>query len=94
MAQTHFFVHEKEDNVGVAVVDIKAGENVNGWLMEDDEEIAIKSTSDIPLGHKIALNDISKGSKVLKYNVVIGQATQDIKQGEHVHTQNLKTMRW
>ncbi|MTI79905.1 MAG: hypothetical protein FH758_03310 [Firmicutes bacterium] len=94
MAQTHFFVHDKEDHVGVAVVDIKAGEEVNGWVMENDDTVTVKSVNDIPLGHKISLKDLDQGTKVLKYNVVIGGATQAVKTGEHVHTHNLKTLRW
>ena len=42
-------------------------------------------------GHKWAIKDIQKGENIIKYGSPIGHATCDIKQGEHVHTHNLKT---
>ncbi|MBO34362.1 MAG: D-galactarate dehydratase [Rhodospirillaceae bacterium] len=41
-------------------------------------------------GHKVALQPISKGAPILKYQVVIGHATADIKAGEHVHVHNCR----
>lgn len=42
-------------------------------------------------GHKIADRDIVKGEDVVKYGFPIGVATSDIKKGEQVHTNNMKT---
>lgn len=42
-------------------------------------------------GHKIALRDIKCGENIIKYGYPIGHATADIKLGETVHTNNLKT---
>ena len=42
-------------------------------------------------GHKIADRDIIKGEDVVKYSFPIGVATSDIKKGERVHTNNMKT---
>ncbi len=42
-------------------------------------------------GHKLALCDIRAGEKVIKYGFPIGVAAADIREGEHVHTHNLKT---
>lgn len=42
--------------------------------------------------HKYALRNIKKGEKIIKYGFPIGVATQDISEGEHVHTHNLKTL--
>ncbi len=42
-------------------------------------------------GHKIALRDISEGEDIIKYGYPIGHALCDIKEGEHVHTHNIKT---
>lgn len=42
-------------------------------------------------GHKVALCDIKQGENVIKYGYPIGHATSDIKEGEHVHTHNVKT---
>jgi (2R)-sulfolactate sulfo-lyase subunit alpha len=89
-----FWVHAKQDFVGVAVEDISAGEKVTGVYMDTGKDITVKSRERVPLGHKIALKDIDSGEKVLEYNTVIGAATKGIRAGDHVHTHNLKTLRW
>ncbi len=89
-----FLVHDRTDTVGVATVDIKAGETVKGLYMETREPIGIKVLNDIPLGHKLALRDFKVGDTILKYGHDIGRVVADIKAGEHVHIQNLKTRRW
>ena len=43
----------------------------------------------VPPGHKIATRTIAKGEAVRRYDQVIGNATQDIAPGQHVHTHNL-----
>jgi (2R)-sulfolactate sulfo-lyase subunit alpha len=90
----NFLVHEKSDSVGVATVDIKAGENAEGLFMDSQESLQVKIVNDIPLGHKIALKDFKVGDTVIKYGHDIGKVTADIRAGEHVHTQNLRTKRW
>jgi altronate hydrolase len=44
----------------------------------------------IPMGHKIAANNIKKGQQVTKYGQCIGYASVEIKAGEHVHTHNVE----
>lgn len=44
-----------------------------------------------PRGHKVALHSIRKGEPVIKYGFPIGRATQDIAEGEWVHSHNLAT---
>ncbi len=46
---------------------------------------------DSETGHKVALKDIPAGEIVIKYGFSIGKATRDIKKGERVHTDSLKT---
>lgn len=89
-----FLVHDPEDMVGVAVVDIKAGETVVGKIQDSDQTVQVQAVSDILLGHKIALVDMNAGDRVMKYHVPVGKVTQAIKKGEHVHVHNLKTERW
>ncbi|MFL6560346.1 MAG: UxaA family hydrolase [Bacillus sp. (in: firmicutes)] len=89
-----FLVHHIGDSVGVAIEEIAAGEQVQGVFLEDDSTILIKSNHHIPLGHKIALADITDNSKVIEYRVPIGIATEEISEGSYVHTHNLKTARW
>ena len=89
-----FLVHEKRDTVGVAVVDVKAGQTLEGRTLDNNETVKAKANMDIPLGHKIALKDFKTGEDVVKYGVVIGRVVQPIKQGDHVHVHNVKTKRW
>lgn len=53
----HFLVHDSQDNVGVAVVDIKAGESAEGTTLNRGAALIITAQEAIPLGHKIALRD-------------------------------------
>lgn len=46
---------------------------------------------DLKTGHKIALEDISKGEDIIKYGFPIGIATENISSGKRVHTENMKT---
>lgn len=89
-----FLVHEKADTVGVATVDIKAGEMAKGLYMDTQDPVEVKALQDIPLGHKIALADHAGTGGVVKYGEDIGKVVQDIRPGEHVHIHNLKTRRW
>lgn len=89
-----FLVHEKADSVGVATVEIKAGETVEGLYMDSQEALKVKALNDIPLGHKIAMIDHGVDDPVIKYGADIGKIVADVKTGGHVHIQNLKTRRW
>jgi (2R)-sulfolactate sulfo-lyase subunit alpha len=89
-----FIRHNKIDQVSVAVVDVKKGDAVEGWTMEDDSTMTVTATADIPLGHKMAVTSRAKGDKVIKYGVSIGIASESFEVGDHVHTHNLKTARW
>lgn len=89
-----FLVHEKSDNVGVATVDLKAGDLVEGLYMDSQDRIKVKALQDIPFGHKIALADLNVGDTVIKYGHDIGVVVAPIRKGEHVHVHNLKTKRW
>ena len=87
-------IHAHKDFVGVATDDISKNEEISAIYMDDGKEISVKSREDIALGHKIALRNIAKGDKVIEYGEVIGVATKDITTGDHVHTHNLKSLRW
>ena len=58
---------------------------------KDTVGVCLKSNGEIPAGHKFALRDIKAGEHVIKYGESIGKATKDIKEGEWVHTHNLKS---
>jgi (2R)-sulfolactate sulfo-lyase subunit alpha len=89
-----FLVHDKKDSVGVAVVDVKAGQSLEGRSLDTNEKLTARATMDIPLGHKIALRDFKAGDTVFKYGCDIGKVVEPIKAGEHVHVHNVKTKRW
>ena len=92
---THFIVHDKGDTVGVMVVEnASAGAELTGWIMETDETITLQSLDAVPLGHKIALKDVSAGDTILKYGHDVGRAVAAIGKGHHVHVHNMKTKRW
>jgi (2R)-sulfolactate sulfo-lyase subunit alpha len=90
-----FLVHDaSHDNVGVAVVDIKAGQDVEGRDLVTNKPLKARAAMDIPLGHKLALKDFNTGDSVTKYGCVIGRVVAPIKAGDHVHVHNVKTKRW
>ena len=90
----HFLVHDSSDNVGVAVVDIDSGSDCSGRNLTTNQSLQAKVTENVPLGHKLALQDFAVGDSVTKYGCVIGKVVQPIKAGQHVHVHNLKTKRW
>lgn len=57
----------------------------------DNVGVLLEKKGNVPAGHKIALKNIKKGDSVIKYGMVIGKATKNIKQGEWVHSHNLKS---
>ena len=87
-------MHEPHDDVGVAVVDIKAGTDVGAVTLEGQHVGTVMVIQDVPLGHKVAMRDVAEGKDVIKYGRPIGRAVQAIARGAHVHTHNLKTKRW
>ena len=74
------------DLVAVALKPLSAGETVSFG----NGQITLKD--DLPMGHKAALRSIRKGEAVIKYGFPIGEATEDIPAGGHVHTHNLHTL--
>ncbi|NBO64148.1 MAG: flagellar biosynthesis protein FlgA [Acidobacteria bacterium] len=91
----HFVVHEDGDSVGVVVVEgVRAGDQLTGWVMEDDRTISITARNDIPLGHKLAILDLPGDGTVIKYGVDIGRTIAPIAAGEHLHVHNVRTKRW
>ncbi|MDR2110812.1 MAG: altronate dehydratase family protein [Spirochaetaceae bacterium] len=80
-------IHGK-DNVAVALCPLKKGTILDApaggpSLTVEDE---------IPPGHKIALEDMETGDRVIKYGLPIGAASVRIKKGAHIHTHNVRTL--
>jgi altronate hydrolase len=58
----------------------------------DNVGVLLEARGDIPAGHKVALKDMKAGEKVIKYGLVIGRLTSDVRPGDHVHTHNMQTL--
>jgi len=83
--RTEFIQLHPNDNILVALDDLKVGET----LFHKTLKIEVKNF--IPAGHKIAISNISTGTDLLKYGAPIGKAIRDILVGEWVHTHNMIT---
>ncbi len=73
------------DNVAVALSNFSSGETAN----LAGESLTI--VCNIPFGHKVALKNIAKGERVIKYANPIGIAQTDIPRGALVNENNLKS---
>jgi altronate hydrolase len=76
----------RRDHVAVALRDLRAGEDLSL------EGTTLRAREAIPRGHKIALGDIPRGCRIIKYGCPIGAALQPIRAGSWVHTHNLGTL--
>ena len=95
MSIPQLLVHDKADNVGVVVVeDLKAGTDMLCVVTEDNSDFRLTAMHDVPIGHKVALADLSEGDTVTKYGEDIGRVIASVERGGHVHVHNLKTKRW
>ena len=74
MSQPDLIIHDEKDNVGVVVIETtKKGQECNAWIMENDKTVNVSSINEVPLGHKIALQDLKEGDTILKYGHDIGR---------------------
>lgn len=87
-------LHEADDDVGVTAMDLKAGEVVQAVTLEGEPVTEIKLIEDVPLSHKVAMRNMAAEKHVIEYGRAIGYASIAIAVGAHVHTQNLKSLRW
>lgn len=74
----HTLKMHPDDNVAIVANDggLKAGTRMpDGLVLREG----------VPQGHKLALTDIAAGQVVIRYNVVIGRARQNIAAGSWVH---------
>ena len=73
------------DSVVVCLESKKKGDVIN----IDGREVVVRQ--DIPAGHKLLILDTAKGSDIIKYGYPIGHAAEDLKAGDWVNENNLKT---
>ena len=79
------------DSVAVVIESLKAGDIAVCKIGNQERQVRVRQ--DIPIYHKIALQDVPQGQQVFKYGKSIGQAVQNIKAGDHVHSHNLVSIR-
>ena len=73
------------DSVVVCLQPKKKGEIIE----TDGKKIIINQ--DTPAGHKILIKDVKQGEDIIKYGYPIGHAREDLKAGDWVNENNLKT---
>ncbi len=78
--QTSAIRLHKNDNVITA----KSNIAIKTTIAEEN----VTTNQRIPIGHKIATSNIPSGQEIIKYDNIIGIATEDIKKGDHVHVHN------
>ena len=85
MELSSFIKINPADSVVVCLKPIKKGEvfRVDGK--------GIEVLQDTPAGHKVLINDAAEGTNIIKYGYPIGHARKDLKAGEWVNENNLKT---
>ncbi|MBR6181552.1 MAG: altronate dehydratase [Prevotella sp.] len=85
MNQSTFIKINPADSVVVCLKAFSQGEVIE----VDGKEITI--AQDTPMGHKIIIEDTPEGTDIIKYGYPIGHALKDLKSGEWVNENNLKT---
>ena len=85
MELTTYIKINQADSVVVCLQDKRKG----AIIEVDGRQIVVNQ--DTPAGHKILINDVSKGQNIIKYGYPIGHAMVDLKAGDWVNETNLKT---
>lgn len=83
MKQTVLKVHPS-DNVLVALKDLAKGDSVN-W--QNDTVVLLE---DVAGKHKIFLEDLKPGEKIIMYGVTVGTAAVEVHRGERMSVENTK----
>jgi altronate dehydratase small subunit len=84
-------VMNEKDDVATVLRDMPVGESMRYRRGESLETLILLNP--IAFGHKVAITSIKQGANVYKYGDIIGRATQNIEQGEHVHVHNIEGVR-
>ena len=85
MKQITFLKINPADSVVVCLTDKKKGEIIH----VDNTDIVLRQ--DTPAGHKVLIRDVREGEDIIKYGYPIGHALHDMKAGDWVNENNLKT---
>ena len=79
-------IHARDD-VATVIAELRDGDQAVFFMNAEIMQVPVVGT--IPQYHKLAVRDIKKAEPLRKYGEIIGQATQDIPRGSHVHEHNL-----
>ena len=82
---------DEKDNVATLLADVDKSDVVHVRMGEGSLEV--RARSKIAFGHKVAVRKIQKGDNIMKYGEIMGRATQDIEEGDHVHVHNVVSLR-
>lgn len=85
MEQVSFLKINPADSVVVCLRPYKKGETIT----VGNKTITV--LQDTPAGHKVLISDAPEGTNIIKYGYPIGHAKTDLKAGEWVNENNLKT---
>ena len=85
MQQSSFIKINPADSVVVCLRPFTKGETIE----VDGKTITL--LHDTPAGHKVLIADASQGTNIIKYGYPIGHAREDLKAGQWVNENNLKT---
>lgn len=80
-----------KDNVATATRELIKGQELK--VVIGGEQVVVTMKENIRFGHKVAIKDLAKGQEVVKYGEVMGTATKDILEGEHIHVHNVVSRR-
>jgi hypothetical protein len=76
------------DNVGVALADLRPGDSVS-VRGADGGEYAFTVTEEVAFGHKFALGGLDADAPVLKYGEEIGRMRSPVASGGWIHSHNM-----
>jgi len=82
-----------DDNVANLIGPGAKGEPVECTVEGSQGTTSIALLEDVPSNHKFARTDIRSGEPIVKYGLVIGRASCDIRQGQYVHIHNIESNR-
>jgi len=85
MEQATFLKINPADSVVVCLSAKKQGDIIE----VDGKQITVNQ--DTPAGHKVLIKDVKQGENIIKYGYPIGHAREDLKAGDWVNENNLKT---
>src|SRR5437667_12793483 len=82
--QTTVLKLDRKDNVLIALIDLKKGDQVN---FSGQRSVLL---TDVPAKHKFALQDLAPGDPVLMYGLLVGRVVLPIRQGEVITTGSVR----